>query len=363
MLVAPQIIDHPARDHSSRAEQPIKFITVHATAGTNSLGWLSGNENGTSIHILIRKDGVVYKMVDETRAAHHVGFSEYRENGVVYSKHGPLNCNMISLGIELENTNSGRDPYPEAQLRACAWYIQEWRNRFGNIPVNMHRDIDTNGKTDAAGIQVADILKYIEADQSTGQVTPQSTILAAPRATIEQAIKYIVQRGTHPTYTGQDVSLICEYYWKWGVQTGVDPLLAVAQMIHETGNLTSWWCQRPRRNPAGIGVTGESKFALARPGVDWQWNGLKWVKGYAFVGWQDSAQAHIGHLLLYALPLNVQESQAQGMCILVDPRRGGFPIGYRGAAAQLIGLNGRWAVPGTFYADALSAVANAIKAS
>lgn len=363
MLVAPQIIDHPARDHSSRAGQKVKFIVLHATAGTNSIGWLSGNPNGTSIHVLIEKDGTCIKMVDELQSAHHVGYSEYRENGVVYSKHGPLTCNMISLGIELENTNSGHDPYPEAQLRAAAWYIREWRKRFGNIPVIMHRDIDTQGKSDAAGIQVADVLKFLAEDEVVQAVNPQSNILSLPRATAVQAANYMTRRGVDKSYTSFDVALIASHYWIWGQRVGVDPLVAVAQMVHETGNLNSWWSLRQRRNPAGIGVTGESKFAVLRPGADWQWNGLKWVRGYAFADWEASAKAHLGHLLLYALPGTTMPSEAQAQCLAADPRRAGFPVGYRGAAAQLVGLNGRWAVPGTFYADAISTIANAIKAS
>lgn len=360
MLVNPRITDHPARDHSTRAGQPIKFIVIHATAGTNSVGWLAGNVNGTSIHVLIAKNGDCIKMVDETRAAHHVGFSEYRENGVIYSKRGPLTCNMISLGIELENTNSGHDPYPEAQLRSAAWYIQEWRKRFGNIPVIMHRDIDTQGKSDANGIQVADILRFIEEDAALDSVTPQSNLFSLPRVDMQAAVRYIVNRGTDVSYPQVSVQEIVQHYWTWGAKVGIDPLLAVAQMIHETGNLTSWWCLRPRRNPAGIGVTGENRFGL-KPGVDWQWNGLKWVRGYAFANWEDAAKAHLGHLLLYALPLTSVATEDQNTCIQADPQRFGFP--HAGKAPQLVGLNGRWAVPGTYYADAISSIANAIRRS
>jgi hypothetical protein len=360
MLTAPHIISAPARDHSSRAGQPIKMIVLHATAGTNSLEWLKGNSRGTSIHVLIRKDGLSYKMVDESRSAHHVGFSRFVDRGVVYSRFGPYTCNMITLGIELENTNSGKDPYPEAQLRAAAWWIQEWRKRFGNLPVVMHRDIDTQGKSDAAGIQVADVLRFIAADP--GPVTPQSNILADERAGLGQAIKYITARGADKSYTDFDVGVIAKYYWDWGVKTGVDPCIAIAQMIHETGNLTSWWSLRPRRNPAGIGVTGERKFGLTRPGADWQWNAstIRWQRGFAFADWELAVKAHLGHLLLYALGPRTMPSEAQAICLQADPRRVGFPVNYRGSAPQLIGLNGKWAVPGTHYADAISAIANAI---
>src|SRR5687767_15895550 len=82
------------------------------------------------------------------------------------------------------------------------------------------------------------------------------TILAAPRATAEHCIRYLLARP-HGEYSEHDITnVIVPAYFRVASSVGVDPALLVAQLIHETGGLTSWWSQRPRRNPAGIGVTG-----------------------------------------------------------------------------------------------------------
>jgi hypothetical protein len=73
---------------------------------------------------------------------------------------------------------------------------------------------------------------------------PDSPILAVPTGAPEQAIAYILARS-HGAYTDLDVDTIVRAYWAQCVHVGVDPVLVVAQLIHETGNLTSWWAQRP----------------------------------------------------------------------------------------------------------------------
>ena len=369
-LSQPTIIRHPARDYSDRKGKPIAAIVIHATAGTNSLGWLSGNPSGTSIHVLISKDGTCYQMVEDQYAAHHVGFSRMVFQGDVYSERGP-SPNLITLGIELENVNDGKDPYPHTQLQAAAWWVMTWRQRYGNIPVVMHRDIDQHGKTDAAGLTVDQILALIAIDPTPpdgssnqpGLIVPETSILATtPRATADQCVRAINQRGVPSSYSAIDVRFIVDAYFLHGAQAGVDPLLAIAQMIHETGNLSSWWSQRPRRNPAGIGVTGETSRNRYAPGEGWSLDDRSklWKRGYSFASWNASVQAHLGHLLLYAVSAG-QETDAQRTYIAADPRSTGFPATYRGVAPSLVGLNGRWAVPGTTYASSLAAIANAIR--
>jgi hypothetical protein len=106
---------------------------------------------------------------------------------------------------------------------------------------------------------------------------------------------------------------------------GVDPLIAVAQMCHETGNLTSWWAARPRRNPAGIGVTGE-------PGA-----------GLSFPTWARHAiPAHVGRLVAYATdPANRTPEQATLVKIAISYRA--LPSRLWGSAPTLAGLTGTWA--------------------
>ena len=89
-----------------------------------------------------------------------------------------------------------------------------------------------------------------------GQVTENSKLLAAPRAPASQVREFLLGKS-HGGYTDDDVETIVDSYYATATAVGLDPLLVVAQMSEETGHLTSFWSQRPRRNFAGIGVTGE----------------------------------------------------------------------------------------------------------
>lgn len=174
-------------------------------------------------------------------------------------------------------------------------------------------------------------------------ITADSAILAAPRASAAQCSRFILARP-HGAYTAYDIAqVMVPAYFATAAAVGLDPLVAIAQLVHETGNLTSWWAARPRRNPAGIGVTGQL-------GV-----------GVSFPSWEaDAIPAHVGRLLAYALPpRSATPAQAALMAKALGYRP--LPAAYRGVAPTLRGLNGRWAVPGTNYADRLAAIANQIR--
>ena len=112
---------------------------------------------------------------------------------------------------------------------------------------------------------------------------PSSWIIAPPRVTEGQVVRYLVPKY-NGEYTDANVRYIVGRDFDVAVRAGVDPLVVIAQMSHETGHLSSYWSQKPRRNPAGIGVTGA-------PGA-----------GVSFPWWSDSVDAHVGRLLAYALP-------------------------------------------------------------
>jgi hypothetical protein len=154
-------------------------------------------------------------------------------------------------------------------------------------------------------------------------------------------------------YTPFDVAAIVERYRELGVWAGVDWFLALAQMAHETGSLTSWWSQRPRRNPAGIGVTGRTlPGAPTRPpGPAWAWDSPAqlWREGVSFPTWNDHAiPAHLGRLLAYSrtdATASAEQRQLIDYALMIRP----LPAGYRGVAPMISGLDGRWAVPGVGY--------------
>src|SRR6476469_732153 len=144
-------------------------------------------------------------------------------------------------------------------------------------------------------------------------ITADTALLSAPRGRAEQAIGYINRRGS--VYTPQDINTIVGYYWRYCAPVGIDPLLAIAQCVHETSELdpatgkwlplSTWWAQRPNRNPAGLGVTGEESTKPPADKTGWledkRTQPSVWRKGLAFASWDESSRAHIGRLLAYAL--------------------------------------------------------------
>ena len=168
-------------------------------------------------------------------------------------------------------------------------------------------------------------------------------------------------------YDTADIRTIVLAYDRWCAQVGMDPLMPIAQMLHETGWLSSWWSQRERRNPAGIGVTGRSsanttwRMRDGRPIgiVAAERNGI-WVEGCSFPSWANHAvPAHVGRLLAYAI-IPTAETQPQAALIRAALIARPLPQRLRGVAPTWRGLNGRWAVPGTDYADRIAAIANAL---
>jgi hypothetical protein len=171
-------------------------------------------------------------------------------------------------------------------------------------------------------------------------VTPRARLLAKPRVSASRARRYCLARP-HGEYTEQDVARIVQLYFDAARPVGLDPLLVVSQMVLETANLTSFWSQRPRRNPAGIGVTGE-------PGA-----------GISFGSWPKAVRAHAGRLLAYALPLEGENSLQRALIEEALTWRP-LPANRRGVAPTLQGLAGTWATD-LEYADKISRIANEIR--
>jgi Mannosyl-glycoprotein endo-beta-N-acetylglucosaminidase len=164
-----------------------------------------------------------------------------------------------------------------------------------------------------------------------------------------QANAYLIARSN--SYTAYDIEQIVAAYQATGERVGLDWFLAIAQCAHETGSLTSWWCQRPRRNPAGIGVTGRIIPGTpdSPPGPAWFWDGIQWREGLSFPTWADHAiPAHLGRLLAYTLR-DDQASPAQRELIDYALSYRPLPSNLRGIAPTIVGLNGRWAYPGADY--------------
>lgn len=168
-------------------------------------------------------------------------------------------------------------------------------------------------------------------------------------------------RNIGGTYTLNDYRSILLSYDKAAEKGNVNPYLAVAQMAKETDWGRSFWSQRPRRNPAGIGVTGE-KSETEKPKDTWAFDSSEniWKKGYSFPSWEIAAQAHIGHLLAYVYK-QAELNDEQLYLVAVDPRAKFIPATTRGKVKLLKDLDGKWAVPGVGYGRSIATLANALR--
>lgn len=207
-------------------------------------------------------------------------------------------------------------------------------------------------------------------------ITEHTAIRSAASATPQQACRFMLSRA-HGEYTEYDIRhVIVPAYYELCTAVGIDPVLALAQMIHETGNLTSFWAARPQRNPAGLGVTGQhqayepASVTNAQGVRSWAYNTQRgrWESGLSFATWKDDAiPAHVGRLLAYALPAG-NENQVERAAIKRALAYRYLPPKLRGTAPDLRRL-GRvhnpsglgWASPGHNYGVLLAKIAHLIQ--
>lgn len=149
-----QIITDYRSPNQSPRTQPIRCLVVHATAGglVSSLTWLCDPASRVSAHYVIAKTGAIYQLLPDAAVAWHAGRSAWR---------GQADVNAFSLGVELENANTGRDPYPPAQLDRLIDLVRV-KLRVHAIPIEnlvRHRDIAVprGRKTDPAGLDWAGV--------------------------------------------------------------------------------------------------------------------------------------------------------------------------------------------------------------
>jgi hypothetical protein len=206
-------------------------------------------------------------------------------------------------------------------------------------------------------------------DGGAPKYTEDSPLLAPPSASQEQMLAYILAHP-HGNYSDDDIrTVIVPSYFAVCTSVGIDPALAIAQMIHETGNLTSFWSARPQRNPGGIGVNGRNQAQQPADTTGWAFNTQRqaWEMGKSFATWKDDAiPAHVGRLLAYALPKGA-ENPAQRALIERAMAYRPLPDKLRGTAPTLKPLGKAhnpagdgWASPGADYGARIAALAQKI---
>lgn len=118
-------------------------IVLHHTAGNtdraNEVQYLKSNPRGVSIHYHVAKDGYKTRMVPDDVVAFHVGYSTVGSLG---------NPNEVSLGIEISNRGTGKDPYPADQVDSVAEIVAGWMHKYYIRMITPHAGIDTKGKID-----------------------------------------------------------------------------------------------------------------------------------------------------------------------------------------------------------------------
>jgi N-acetyl-anhydromuramyl-L-alanine amidase AmpD len=132
----------------------VRMVVMHATAarGPGDFNYLrqgGAPSRRVSIHYYIDKAGNISQMVDERNIAWQAGLSTWTVDGKFISP----SCNPVSIGIELENLNTGRDPYPPAQYAAALELVRYLVAKY-NVPRKQlvrHLDIAPKRKTDPAG--------------------------------------------------------------------------------------------------------------------------------------------------------------------------------------------------------------------
>ncbi len=130
-MAVPTMIHYPAlptvytRTNGTRR---LDMAVIHATAGRKAgdLYTLRGldKKHIASTHDYITKAAEWYKLVDDNDIAWHAGVSSWQGEG---------NCNLFSWGLELENLNNGKDPYPEVQIN-LAVHVTRLKVIKYNIP-------------------------------------------------------------------------------------------------------------------------------------------------------------------------------------------------------------------------------------
>lgn len=164
------IVDSPAAPThftKGRGGHLPRFIVVHHTGGTNSLAWLTHTSpERVSAHRLITKAGTIHKLVNDTDTSHAAGYAIV--GPVDPDGNDPTgvasNFNQISLNIELENLGTGRDPFPEAQMIACARQIVEWQGKYGYLAIVGHSWVDAR-KMDPAGFDWTLLYRLIDEER------------------------------------------------------------------------------------------------------------------------------------------------------------------------------------------------------
>jgi hypothetical protein len=171
-----------------------------------------------------------------------------------------------------------------------------------------------------------------------------STLLVSNIDFVAATKRSITSKSPRTPYVNSDIDAILWNYREVCRVSEVDIEFVLSQLCHETDFLRSEWSQPPKRNPAGIGVTGAVVDGVA--------------VGQSFDTWLDAIQCHVGLILCYrfsasASGISAAQQRLINQCLTFRP---GAP---RGVGSTINDLAIKWAAD-TAYATRIVGVASAI---
>lgn len=120
------MLERPSPNHNARSA-PIRVVVLHNDASPKesaTLSWVCAPESKVSYHVLVARDGTLYRLVPDDRRAWAVGVSVWK---------GVRDVNSVSLNLAFSNRNDHHEPLTDAQLAAARAVIAEWRARWPAI--------------------------------------------------------------------------------------------------------------------------------------------------------------------------------------------------------------------------------------
>lgn len=122
--------------------QPIRYVVLHTTEGTDSRSWLTNRASNVSATYLVREEGI-YRLVDEADVAWHAGRIVGIPTTPLYSG---INPNEESIGIEIEGfagqTISAR------KFAFTVALVNDIRSRRGDLPRVGHFELSPGDRSD-----------------------------------------------------------------------------------------------------------------------------------------------------------------------------------------------------------------------
>lgn len=138
--------------------EPVRTIVLHATAGSTFMGaFTTLLKKKFSYNYIIEDqretDGLIKKCVPVGKVAFHAGVSS-----------GPYgdNVNRYGVGISFVNSNTGQDPYSDAQFISCRDLCVELVKACPQIDtITTHYWISPGRKTDPRGFHINKLAEEI----------------------------------------------------------------------------------------------------------------------------------------------------------------------------------------------------------